>query len=220
MSWREILGVAPSAESPPTHNSQNAQKPTGLGNCADIADSARGESEQENSKLLEVLADACRGLDITPAEVKQALAAEDIDGWRNGAITADAFASYAGMIVQRRKMDQGKRPEHYTEPATCKNCGPVWLWFSGTVLGCPWCRNATASNPIPRPSRVRCEECRHFQRTQHAHLGHCSAKEPEPPAGLCNSDKRFCERFLPVPTSSNRFLSVPGRSKNEVKISK
>ena len=32
--------------------------------CADIADSAYRDSEQENPKLLEALADACRGLSI------------------------------------------------------------------------------------------------------------------------------------------------------------
>jgi len=66
MSWRETLGVTPSAETPYTHNSQNAQNPTEQGNCADIADSAYRDSEQEISKLLQALADACKGLDINP----------------------------------------------------------------------------------------------------------------------------------------------------------
>ncbi len=34
-------------------------------------------------------------------------------------------------------MYQGKRPDHYTEQATCKHCRPIWLWVSGEVLGCP-----------------------------------------------------------------------------------
>ena len=80
--------------------------------------------EQENSKLLEALADACRGLSITPADVKLALAAEDIDEWRKGAISAETMATFARALVQRREMDQGKRPAHYTEQATCKHCGP------------------------------------------------------------------------------------------------
>ena len=101
MSWRETLGVTPSTETPYTHNSQNAQKPAEPGNCADIADSAYRDSEEESSKLLEALADACRGLDITPAEVKEALAAEDIDDWRKGAISADTLAAFARSLVQR-----------------------------------------------------------------------------------------------------------------------
>jgi hypothetical protein len=69
MSWRETLGVTPSTETPYTHNSQNAQKPAEPGNCADIADSAYRGSEQESSKLLKALTDACRGLDITPPDL-------------------------------------------------------------------------------------------------------------------------------------------------------
>ena len=151
MSWRDTLGVTPSTEPPYTHNSQNTQKPAEQGNCADIADSAYRDSEQKNSKLLEALADACRNLAITPAEVKLALAAEDIDDWRGGAIGDDTLAAFACSLVQRREMGQGKRPEHYTEKATCKHCGPIWLWFSGDVLGCPWCWNRAADKPIPRP---------------------------------------------------------------------
>ena len=151
MSWRETLGVTPSAEFPYTHNSQNTQKPLEEGNCADIADSAYRDSEQENSKLLEALADACKGLDITPAEVKQALAPEDIEDWRSCTISADTLAAFARSLVQRREMNQGKRPNHYTMQATCKYCGPIWLWCSDEVLSCPWCWNRAAHKPLPRP---------------------------------------------------------------------
>jgi hypothetical protein len=137
MSWREILGVTPSTETLCAHNSQNAQKPTEQGICADSAVSAYRGSEQEISKLLEALADACRGLDITPGEVKKALATEDIDDWRKGVVSTDTLAVFACSLVQRREMHLGKRPEHYTEQATCKHCGPIWLWFSGEVPGCP-----------------------------------------------------------------------------------
>ena len=75
MSWRVTLGVMPLADPPYAHNSQNTQKSTEQGNCADSADSAYRGSEQESSKLLEALADACKGLDIKPAEVKEATAA-------------------------------------------------------------------------------------------------------------------------------------------------
>jgi len=68
--------------------------------------------------LLETLADVCRGLDITPVEVKEALAPEDIDDWRKGAISGDTLATFARSLVQRREMDRGKRPAHYTEQAT------------------------------------------------------------------------------------------------------
>ena len=93
MSWRETLGVAPSAGTSYAHNPQNTQKPAVPPNCADIADSAYRVSEEEGSKLLEALADACRGLDIAPADVVEALAAEDIEDWRRGAINGEALAA-------------------------------------------------------------------------------------------------------------------------------
>lgn len=156
MSWRETLGVTPSTVNPYTHNTHNTQKPPEPGNCADIADSAYRDSDEESSKLLETLADACWGLSITPVEVRDALAPEDIEDWRNGDITGDTLAAFARSLVQRREMDQGKRPAHYTEQATCKHCGPIWSWFSGEVLGCPWCWNRAADKPIPRPHAVYC----------------------------------------------------------------
>lgn len=198
MSWRETLGVTPSAEPPYTHNSQNTQNPTETGNCADIADSASRGSEQDSSKLLEALADACKGLDITPAKVKEALSPEDIDDWHEGAVSADTLAAFARSLVQRRQMDQGKRPEHYTEQATCKHCGPIWLWFSGKVAGCPWCWNRAAGKPIPRPCAVHCGNCAHFQRIHHAHLGHCAKGRPEAPAGIWDTDATDCDKYEPL----------------------
>jgi len=53
------------------------------------------------ANLLETLADACRGLDITPVEVKAELAPEDIEEWRNGAIGNDTLAAFARSLVQR-----------------------------------------------------------------------------------------------------------------------
>jgi hypothetical protein len=215
MSWRETLGVIPSTETPYTHNSQNTHNPTEQVNCADIADSAYRDSQQESSKLLEALADACRGLDITPAEVKQALAPEDIDDWRKGAISADTLAAFARSLVQRREMDQGKRPDHYTEQATCEHCGPIWSWFTGGVAGCPWCRNRVADKPIPRPCSVRCGDCIHFERIDHPHLGHCAKGKPEANAGLWDTDRRYCERFLPMPKQSVSSHSWPNKAKSK-----
>jgi hypothetical protein len=198
MSWRETLGVAPSAETSYAHNPQNTQIPGELPNCADIADSAYRDSEEEGSKLLEALGDACGELDITPTEVKEALAPEDIEAWRTGGISIDTLKAFARSLVQRREMEQGKRPTHYTQRATCKHCGPIWLWFSGEVLGCPWCWNRAADKPIPRPCSVQCGNCIHFERIDHPHLGHCAKGEPEAPAGLWDTDRRSCARWLPL----------------------
>ncbi|TQE99641.1 MAG: hypothetical protein FKY71_07480 [Spiribacter salinus] len=197
MNWRETLGVAEATGVPHAHNPQNAQKTAMSGNSADSADSASPDAGETASKLLEALADACRDLPITPAAVRDALAPEDIEDWRKGEITRDTLAAFARSLVQRREMDRGERPAHYTERATCKHCGPIWLWFSGEVLGCPWCWNRVSDRPIPRLHAGRCKDCTHFRRTDHPHRGHYPKGEPEAIAGLWDTDRRYCERYLP-----------------------
>lgn len=199
MSWRETLGIAEPVEQLEVQNPHNAQKTAKPCHSADIAYSARTNAEDSDSRLLEALADACRGLSITPIEVRDALAPEDIEDWRNGDTTDGTLAAFSRLLVQRRQMDQGKCPAHYTERATCAHCGPIWLWFSGEVLGCPWCWNQAADRPIPRPHPVHCGDCVHFERAGHPHLGHCAKGEPEAIAGLWDTDHRSCERFLPIP---------------------
>ncbi len=120
-------------------------------------------------------------------------------GWRQGAISGDTLAVFARSLVQHREMGRGKRPAHYTERATCKHCGPIWLWFSGEMLGCPWCWNRAVDKPIPRPCPVHCGDCIHFGRIDHPHLGHCGQGEPEAIVGWWDMDWRYCERFLPRP---------------------
>ncbi|MCG7867617.1 MAG: hypothetical protein JAY74_14810 [Candidatus Thiodiazotropha taylori] len=197
MSWRETLGVTHTIQFSYAHNSQNTQKSIEPDNCADIADSAYRGATEKDSKMMEALSEACRGLTITPAEVKAALSRDDINNWRKGEISNETLAGFAKSLVQRRDMYQGKRPDHYTELATCKHCGPIWLWFPGEVLGCPWCWNRVADKPIPRPSAVHCSDCNHFVQTKHPHLGHCAKGEPEAIAGLWDTDRRYCELFLP-----------------------
>jgi len=131
---------------PFTHNSHFPQKPAEPSIFADIADSAYRVSVEDSTKLLE------------------ALASEDIEEWRKGGIGVDTLHAFARSLVQRRDMAQGKRPAHYTERATCKHCGLMWLCFSGEVLGCPWCWNRAAGKPMPRPCSVQCGECVHFER--------------------------------------------------------
>lgn len=215
MSWRETLGVTPSTETPYAHNSHNAQKSLAEMNCADIANSAYRDSDEDDSKLLEALADACRGLSITPVEVREALAPENIAEWRNGDISSDTLTAFARTLVQRREMDQGKVPAHYTERATCKQCGPIWLWFSGEVLGCPWCWNRVADRPIPRPHSVHCGDCIHFKRIDHPHLGHCAKGEPEAIAGLWDTDRRYCERYFAKARANQQRPFKPDKGRNK-----
>ena len=105
----------------------------------------------KTSRLDKALAAATHGLPISPEEVHAALAPEDIADWHKGKINAETLVAFTRSLVQRREMEQGKVPAQFTERATCKHCGPVWLWFSGEVLGCPWCWNRATGKPIPHP---------------------------------------------------------------------
>ncbi|RLA03884.1 MAG: hypothetical protein DRQ54_10225 [Gammaproteobacteria bacterium] len=104
-----------------------------------------------DTRLKTVLAKSCTGLPITVAQVRQALSTEDIEDWQNGDISDENLLAFAPALVERKLMEQGVVPSHYTEQATCKQCGPVWLWFTGKVLGCPWCWNQAKGKPIPCP---------------------------------------------------------------------
>lgn len=151
-----------------------------------------------DAKLLEALSTACHGLPIAPTEVREALAPEDVDDWLKGNISSETLAAFAQSMVQRREMDQGKAPAQYTERAVCKQCGPVWLWFAGEVLGCPWCWNRIAGRPIPHPQSVHCGDCAHFKRIDHPNLGHCAKGQPEAIAGLWDTDRRMCSRWQSI----------------------
>lgn len=54
--------------------------------------------------------------------------------------------------------------------------------------------------------RVSCGDCASFHRTDHPNLGHCAEGEPEAIAGLWDSDKRYCGRYLrkPEPHSGDK----------------
>ncbi len=121
------------------------------------------------SDLLKVLTHACKDLLISPSDVQQALKEKGIEDWRNKIISNEALSAFALSLVQRRDIDLGIRPALYTKPSNCKNCGPVWLWFTGGVLGCPWCGNRASGKPIPRPSCIQCGKCTHFKRIKHPH---------------------------------------------------
>lgn len=178
------------------HNTHNVQKSSDPGNCAYIADSALRDPLEDRSRLLEALAPACKGLSITPLEVRDSLSSVDIVEWRSGIVSDDVLTAYTKALAQRRLMDQGKRPAHYTERATCRHCGPVWLWFAGEVLCCPWCWNRSSDMPIPRSHPICCGDCIHFTRIDHPHLGHCAKGEPEAAAGLWDTSRRGCQRYL------------------------
>jgi hypothetical protein len=190
MSWREVLGMMDSTQQSYTHNTHNTQNAHNLNNIAVSADYA-----EDNSKLLEALSAATADQPITPAALHDVLTKKDIEKFRTGKYTTETFMALARSMVLRRELNQGKVPSRFTKQATCKQCGPVWLWDSGEVVFCPWCLNRAEGKPIPRPVAVTCGTCWHFQRIDHPHLGHCGKGEPEAIVGNWDTDRRWCDYF-------------------------
>lgn len=65
-----------------------------------------------------------------------------------------------------------------------------------------------ASQVPPKPEldyTASCGACRHFQRINHPSLGHCAKGEPEAPAGLWGTDRRWCVLFTPDMQEKNRL---------------
>jgi len=60
-----------------------------------------------------------------------------------------------------------------------------------------------------------CGECVHFERIDHPHLGHCVKGEPEAIAGLWDTDRRYCERFLPRPQQTHNDQPRPARAETK-----
>lgn len=151
MSWRETLGATRLVRQPCAQNSHKTQKSSNRGISAHSANSALEKSDESTSSLKGSLSAICREVSIEPITVHNALAPKDIEDWHQGKIDHRALATFAQSLLQRQQMNRGERPAHYTERAICRHCGPIWLWFSGEVLGCPWCWNRKAGRPIPRP---------------------------------------------------------------------
>lgn len=75
----------------------------------------------------------------------------------------DVLRAYLLALDWDATMDAGRAPPGYTVPATCRGCGPVWLWpgAPATVTACPWCFRRKAGKAIPRPL-VTCVGCASF----------------------------------------------------------
>ncbi len=209
MAWRKILNAECESAPIASHNPHNTQKVEQRGatvNCALNANCASPSQGSKESRLLEALARACSSHDLLPIEARQAMSSWDVSAFDRGDLGDEMLSGFVEALAQRRAMDKGICPDSYSKRADCAGCGPVWLWVSGDVIACPWCMNRLRGAPIPRPVSIECGGCRNFQRTDHKFLGHCAVGEPEAPAGLVDTDKRCCVRFLPNKSSLNASL--------------
>ena len=188
MSWRETLGITPTNDSSHahnTHNSYNSQNPADMDNCTDITDCTYGNQGKT---------------DLSASMPKQDTACVTIPVGKKGECKPESSPKEEKAIAlltrMRNQIESGICPPEYDQPAYCRGCGSVWLWFSGNVLGCPWCWNRAANRPIPRPCAVRCIDCNNFERIEHPHLGHCTQNQTENIAGLWDEDSRYCEYYI------------------------
>lgn len=147
--------------------------------------------------LFEAISNVTADLQIKVDDTLDKLSNEDIEDWKSGRIDTASVRAFALSLIERREMNRGIVPPDYIKKASCKHCGPIWLWFSGAVQGCPWCWNRISGDPIPRPCFVQCGNCLHYDRIDHPNLGHCKKGQIEPIAGLWETDKRSCLSYLP-----------------------
>ncbi len=83
------------------------------------------------------------------------------------------------------------------------------------------------SEEVPEPVTLNhpntCGDCIHFEQITEPfrppHLGHCAKDEPEAIAGLWDTDRRYCERFLPRPQQTHDDQPRPARAETKRCIS-
>lgn len=103
-------------------------------------------------KLESVAAEACAGLcNVTPADVLKTLTPEDVADIQAMGNPLPFLRSYACALSATRWRQIGVAPPGWTHAAHCDLCGPVYLWRSVKVAGCPWCWNRLHGVKIPRP---------------------------------------------------------------------
>jgi hypothetical protein len=139
-----------------------------------VAGVARGLNPTTQS--LAMLADACEGRPITTDELCAALGDDKTD-LDSGELSQAQLRTFAEAVVERHQREAGQTPEGWTQAVLCQRCGPVYLLpmkREGDVLSCPWCDNRRAgfvqnddgflieAQPIPRPAKVRCGDCKHW----------------------------------------------------------
>ena len=80
-------------------------------------------------------------------------------------------------------------------------------------------RSEEEPEPVTLNHPITCGGCVHFERItepfRHPHLGHCAKGEPEAIAGLWDTDRQYCERFLPRPQQTHNDQPRPARAETK-----
>jgi hypothetical protein len=74
--------------------------------------------------------------------------------WPEIASDPAALDALAFLLLVRTQRLRGDCPTHYTAPALCEHCGPVWIWEGGParMIACPWSEVTARKIDIPRPA--------------------------------------------------------------------
>lgn len=104
-------------------------------------------------KLQAAATEACWGLTgyITPDALLAELAPEDLAELNGMPDPLPFLRSFAIACVWTAFRRDGIAPPTWDQAAHCERCGPVYLWASIDVAGCPWCWNRRHGVKIPRP---------------------------------------------------------------------
>lgn len=103
-------------------------------------------------RLEAIAGEVCKGLgNVTAADVLAALAPEDFADFEAGSFPQEAVRAFVLALSATRWRQLGVAPPGWNKSATCRLCGPVLLWASVEVAGCPWCWNRRHDIKIPRP---------------------------------------------------------------------
>ena len=126
--------------------------------------------------------------------------------WPEIASDPAALDALAFLLLVRTQRLRGDCPTHYTAPALCEHCGPVWIWEGGParMIACPWCEVTARKIDIPRPA-FPCGRCREFEPSASspaAGVGRCriKARASERGEALWPGVERVCREWRPIKT--------------------
>lgn len=84
-------------------------------------------------------------------QLTEALSPADRADIEAGRIGMQSLRAFINATDQRKRMERGEVPTHYTATTVCARCGPVPVYpgLPEQVRSCPWCFNRLAGRPMP-----------------------------------------------------------------------
>ncbi len=239
MSWRQILGVLPPAETSHAHNTHNTQNSTDQGICADSAYSAYASPEQ-NLPLPadDTQPDWRQSLGVPHSETNP-LTHNTHNSTDHGICADSAYSAYPSPeqnpdlpvddTQPGKHQSLGVPPSesnsftHNTQNSTdqgiCADSAQGESAAPGKSRQRPGSNRPRSAFFSQSDDLVQCGECTHFRRITgtyaHPNLGHCAVGEPEAIAGLWDTDFRYCNAFVSVQDPPQQRAAHPSPTQSE-----